>query len=179
MLSKGLRVWFDGRDVIIGMADQGFLGPASNQTCQFCEGDVATHFCKCTGSPTLFCRQCFPTHQAKYPRALHPVMPVAALYQTPDEYKRKYDALTKVTAELRKNLDKMEQCSTDFADMVQTCIHYLEEYRSWWLQQLQTSKEELALAIETAIREATDCLDQGMEPGSALWTLTDEELQVF
>ena len=59
----------------------------------------------------------------------------------------------------------------------------LVEYRTWWLQHLQTDKEELALAIETAIQEATNCLDQGTEPGSALgramWTLPIEKLQVF
>jgi len=48
---------------------------------------------------------------------------MAALDQTPDEYKRKYDALTKVTAALRKSLDRMEQCSTEFEDIVQTCMN--------------------------------------------------------
>jgi len=37
--------------------------------------------------------------------------------------------------------------------MMQSCIDYLVEYRTCWLQQLQTSKEELAVAVETAIQE--------------------------
>ena len=89
----------------------------------------------------------------------------------------------KAAAELRSNVDKMEQCSREFAETMQTCIDYLVEYRTRWLQQLQTDKEELALAIETALQEATDCLDQGVEPESALaqamWTRPTEELQVF
>ena len=67
--------------------------------------------------------------------------------------------------------------------MIQSCIDYLIEYRSWWLQQLQTEKESLVFAIETAIQEATNCLDQGVEPVSALaqamWKLAPEERQVF
>ena len=124
------------------MADQGLLEPSSNRTCEFCKEDAATHFCKCTGTPTLFCRQCFLTHQDKYPRAFHHVMPIAALSQTPEEYQRKYEALKRATIELRKNLEKMEQCTTEFGDLIQNCINYLVEYRTWWLQQLQTSKEE-------------------------------------
>jgi len=66
---------------------------------------------------------------------------------------------------------------------MQKCIDYLTEYRSSWLRQLQTEREELALAVETAIKEATTCLSQGGEPANALaqavWTLPTEELQVF
>ena len=165
------------------MADQSLLGAASNRTCQLCLGSEATHFCKCTGSPTLFCIQCFLTHQSKYPRVIHQVTPIAVLSQNAEEYKRKNEALTKVAAEFRRNIERMEQCSSEFADMVQTCINYLAEYRTWWLQQLRTDKEVLALAVETAIEETTTCLDQGVEPvsalGRAIWTLPTEELQVF
>jgi len=152
------------------MADQIL---ASNQTCHICEEREAT----------LFCAQCFPIHQAKYPRLIHQVTPIAALNQNPKEYKRRNEALTKAAAELRRNLDKMEQCSVEFAEMMQNCINYLTKYRTWWLQQLHTDKEELTLMVETAIQEATNYLDQGVEPGSALgramWTVPTEELQVF
>ena len=155
------------------MADQGLSGP-NNRICQICQHYEATHLCKCTDTPTLLCMQCFSTHQAKYP---HQVLSVAAI--NPEEYKRRYEALIRTTAELRSNVDRMEQCSREFGDMMQKCINYLVEYRTWWLQQLQTEKEELVLAIETAIREVTDCLDQGVEPGRAVWTFPNEELQVF
>ena len=170
------------------MADQTFQRLPINPTCQACNEDLATHFCKCTDSTgkctlTLLCGKCALTHPTKNTRALHQVLPIAELDQNSEEYMRKYETLMKATAELRRNTDKMEQCSTDFADMMQTCINYLTEYRHWWLQQIQTSKEELALAIETAIQEATAYLDQGVEPGSALgkamWTFSTEELQVF
>jgi len=157
------------------MADQTLQRELIGQICQVCEEEAATHFCKCTGTPTFFSMQCCLTHKAKYPQALHQVLPIAALSQNFE----KYEALAKAAAELRSNLDKTEQCSTEFGDMVQNCIDYLVRYRTSWLQQLQTAKEELALAIETAIQGATDCLDQGVEPGRALWTLATEELQVF
>ena len=127
--------------------------------------------------------QCFPAHHAKYPRTLHQVMPVAALRQDPQEYMRKNQALTKAVAQLQKNLERVEQYCVEFADLMQNCINYLTEYRTWGLQQLQTEKEELALAVETAIQEATNCMDQGVEPvsalGRAMLTLPTEELQVF
>jgi len=165
------------------MADQGLVGASNNRTCQFCQRHEATQFCQCTDTSTLFCLECYAKHSAKYPGAHHQILPVAALSQNPEEYKRKYETLTKAAAELRSNIDKMEQCSICFGDMMQKCINYLIEYRTGWLQQLHTDKEELTLAVETAIREATHCLDQGVEPGSALGramcTLSTEELHVF
>ena len=110
-------------------------------------------------------------------------MPIVALSQNPEEYQRKYQALTKAAAELRLNVDRMEQCSREFTNLLQNCINYLTEYRTWWAQRLHAEKEELAVAIETAIQEATNCVDQGVEPVSALaqavLTLTTEELRVF
>ena len=106
-----------------------------------------------------------------------------ALSQNPEEYKRKYEALTQATAELRSNIERMDQCSREFEVMIQNCINCLTEYRSNWLQQLRIDREELALAIEAAIREVTNSLDQGIEPVSvlaqAIWTLPTEQLQVF
>ena len=166
--------------VIIGMAEQGLL---RNQTCQLCLGCEATHFCKCTTAPTLFCMQCFYSHHTKYPLAYHQVLPIAALSQNPEDYKRRSEALSKAATELRSNLDRMEQCSSEFGEMMQNCINFLTEYRSWWLQQLHSEKEELALAVEAAIQEVTNCLCQGAEPVSALaqavWTRPVEELQGF
>ena len=165
------------------MADLGVLGPANNRTCQICQLHEATHFCKCTGTPTLFCVDCISSHHAKHPRIIHQVAPIAALSQNPKEYKRRNEALMKATAELRSSVDRMEQCSKEFTDLMQCCIDYLIKYRTWWLQRLQTSKEELTVAVEAAVQEATNCLDQGVEPGSALaramWSLSAEELQVF
>jgi len=63
----------------------------------------------------------------------------------------------KIAAELRKNV---EQCCTEFADMLQTCIRDLTEYRTRRLERLQSEKEELLTAIETAIQETTNSLDQ-------------------
>ena len=165
------------------MEGQGLLEASSNRTCQYCELHETTHFCKCAGTPAFFCMSCFSKHNVKNPRAPHQVLPIAVLNQNPEEYKRRYETLTKASAELRSNVAKMEQCSREFSDMMQHCINSLVEHRTQWLQQLQTNKEELSLAIETAIQEATDCLDQGVEPASALgramWTRPTEELQVF
>ena len=162
------------------MADQ---GPASNQTCQFCQEHEATHFCKCTGSLIHFCLDCCAKHNAKYPRAIHQITPIAVLSQNPEQYMRKYETLTKAATELRKNIERAEQCSIEFADLMTNCINYLTKYRTRRVQQLETEKKELALAIETAIQEASDYVDRGLEPvsalGRAVWTVPTEELQVF
>lgn len=88
--------------------------------------------------------------------------------------------MEKGIAELRKNLEKIDQVSHEFEDLIETCVNYLTEYRSWWLQRLQIEKTELSAAIEAAVQKATDCLDQGTEPvgglEQALWTLPPEEL---
>ena len=169
--------------VIIDMATQSPQGFLSNPTCTICERNEASHFCKCTDTPTLFCLDCSGRHNAKFPRAFHQTMPIAALLQDPQEYKRKIETLTKATAELRKNVERVEKCCSEFSDMMQNCINYLTEYRNWWLQQLQIEKEGLLISIETAIEEATNCLDRGFEPvsvlGMAVWKLVPEELQMF
>ena len=151
---------------------EGVWETASNQTCHFCKRREASHFCTCTGSLTLFCTDCGPIHQAKYSLAIHQISPIAAISQSPEESKRKYEALTKAAAELRSNVDRLDQCSREFEELMQHCIQYLT-------QQLQTKKEELTRAIETTILEATNSLGQVVGPVNALWTRTTEELQVF
>jgi len=112
------------------MADHGLLGALNNRTCQLCQLREATNFCKCTGSPILFCLDCLSSHHTKYPRIIHQVIPIAALNQDPEEYKRKNEALMRAAVELRRNVDKMEQCFTEFGDMMQNCINYMVEYRT-------------------------------------------------
>ena len=156
---------------------------SSNETCQFCERDEASLFCKCTGTAALFCMKCSMLHHSKYPRAIHQVMPIAALNRNIEEYKQKAEALSLAAAELRRNLDLMEQYSIDFADLMQRSINFLIEYRNRGLQKLQTEKEELRNMLESAIQETNLCLDQGIAPvnplAQAMWQLPPEELQVF
>ena len=155
----------------------------NNPTCCLCERSADSHFCKCTGAPTLFCLDCSGRHHAKYLRAFHQTMPLAALHQNLEEYQRKSEALTRAIAHFQRNIERVDQCGIEFANLMQTCMDYLHEYRSWWLQQLQTEKEELLSAIGTAIQEATNCLDQGIEPVNplvqAMWSLPTEELEMF
>jgi hypothetical protein len=110
-------------------------------------------------------------------------MPIAALNRNIEEYKQKTEALSLAAAELSRNLDLMEQYSVEFADLTQQIINYLIEYRSLGLQRLQTEKEELQTLLESAIRETSTCLDQGVAPVSplaqAMWQSPPEELQVF
>jgi len=90
--------------------------------------------------------------------------------------------LKKGTAALRRNLEDIEKHSHEIDEMIQMSINYLTEYRSWWLQYIQTEKETLSAAIEAAVQETTSCLDLGATPVSALsralWVLPPEELQV-
>ena len=92
---------------IIGMA---FQGASNNRTCQICEESEATHFCKCTGSSTVWTAVASTTKTPTHPQ----VTPTAALSQHPEDYQRKYEALTQGTAELRRNVGRMEQCYVVF-----------------------------------------------------------------
>ena len=154
-----------------------------NKTCEFCQSCEASHFCNCVQPPALFCLDCCGRHSAKFPRTIHHAIPIAALSQNPNEYKRRSKTITKATVELRKNIERLEQCHREFADMMQKCIAFLTEYRELWLQRLQLEKENLQQAIEAAIQETTDCLDKDMKPVSplarAIWSVPTEELEVF
>lgn len=166
------------------MAAQPFQEAPNNQTCQFCKGHRASHYCDCVKPPALFCLDCsVKQHSDKFPRTIHRIIPIAALNQSPEEYQRKSEWLAQATAELRKNLDRIDQFSVEFAEMMQGCIDYCVHYRTWGLQQLQTEKEELQNAIESAIEEVTACVDQCLEPmsplGQVVWKFPDEQLQMF
>lgn len=153
-----------------------------NQTCQLCQGRTASHFCNCLHPPTLFCMECFPCHHAKHPGRTHHPLPIAVLGSSSLNVKQ-HEALGKAVTALRQNLERMEDFSHQFDDLIQKCIDYLTEYRDWWMQQLQTEKQQLAETIEAAVLETSICLDQGTEPASALahalWTLPAKDLQVF
>lgn len=170
-------------DVKADMVDQGPLWVLSNRTCQICEEDEANHFCKCLGTPTLFCLSCIARHHSKYPQAVHQVMPIAAFDQNPEEYRRKSAAHLKAVAALRSNVERMEQFSTDFEGIMQQCLDYLAEYRSRWLGFLQVETEQLRVLIEEAVQECDYCLGKGRQPVNplafALWTFPPENLNVI
>ena len=109
-------------------------------------------------------------------------MPIAVFGQNSEFYMRKYEALAQGAATLRKNVERIEEFSSEFDGMMKKCIDYLGEYRTWWLECLHTEREQLYEVIEAAVVETTHCLDQGVEPvsglGLALWSLAPEELQV-
>lgn len=153
---------------------------SSNQTCMICDVSEATHFCNCSGSPILFCLDCCGRHAAKYPRGIHYSIPIVGLNHDPEEYRRKYEGLVKCANELRKNVERIDQCNLEFFELIGKCIEYLGTYRTWWMQQMETEKERLSFAIETAVQETANCLDQGTQPvsplGQAVWTMPPEQL---
>lgn len=164
------------------MADQRFQGPVNNRTCQVCWANDASHFCNCQGQPTLFCIACFTPHYTKDSRAIHKAIPIAVLGKDPKEYKRKNKALKEAVAALRRNLELVDQCCHEFDEMMKASIDYFTAFRNWWLQYMQAQKDTLSTAIEAAVLETANCLDQGEVPvstlGLALWTLPPDELQV-
>lgn len=163
------------------MVIQSFQGELSNPTCHNCRENVATHYCKCSDSRIFLCLTCVPNHHTKPFRTPHQVVPIAKPSQQSEKHKSK--VLTNSIAELRKNVERAEQCYDEFAGFMQKCIDYLTEYRSFLLRQLQADKEELRVAVEAAIEEARNCLTENVKPTSplaqAVWTLLPEELAVF
>jgi len=155
----------------------------NNPICIYCKEQTASHICKCTDTPALFCMDCLGQHHSKSLLDVHQIMPIAMLSQNPERYMRKKETLDRAVTELKKNHDRVKQFRREFTEMMQNSITYLTEYSTCVLQHLQTEEEELTLAIETAIQEASDYLDQGVRPvsslGQAVWALSPEKLQVF
>lgn len=125
---------------------------------------------------------CFPQHHAKYPLTIHKTIPIAALGRNYADYLTKYETLKKGEAELRRNLEEMDKFASEFEDLIQKCVNYLTEYRSWQLQLLQTERAELSTAIEAAVQETAYCLNQGTQPvgwlAQVLWFLPSEQFSV-
>jgi len=113
----------------------------------------------------------------------HPVMPIAALELGAAEYMRKFEQLSKAKTELRENLSRMDQCSEEFWSSIEGGIAYLQQYRDWWLQWMQSEKEHAKTSIEAGIQEADSNLAKGSSPvnpiAKAIWTLPTEQLRLF
>ena len=153
-----------------------FLDASIRWICDVCTIVPATHFCNCQEPPVQFCLNCFSSHNAKHPGISHQAISSSALGKKLEDYMNKSKALAQGAAELRRNIDKLDQFGREFVKLVQACISYLTEYQSWHMQQLQIEKDEFITAVDRAVRETSNCLDQGMEPESglalALWTLS-------
>lgn len=103
--------------------------------------------------------------------------------QNPEEYMQKHDLLEKRKAELRRNVEQLDQFCFEFDDLMQNCANYLAEYRRYWQRYMHGEREKLVTAVEAAVKETERCMDRGLEPVSALaqalWKLPFEELHVI
>lgn len=75
-----------------------------------------------------------------------------------------FNHLKKGTANLRKNVQLMNQFEQEFTAAVDSAIGYLQRYKNSKLQWLRREKEQLSVAIEDAIKEAQNCATQGTQP---------------
>lgn len=129
------------------------------------------------------CIDCSSRHHAENPHKFHQIMPISALGQISEEHLRRSESWTQAAAELRKNIERAEQFSAEFADMLQHVIDYCVYYRTCKLQELQLEIEELRTAVEYAVKEGDNYINQGVLPasplGQAAWKLPLELLQVF
>ena len=91
---------------------------SSNKTCQVCQENDATHFCNCLDPPTLFCLDCSARHSAKFPRIIHQTIPMVVMQQNPEEYMHKYQTLNAAVAELRKNVERLDQFCREFEELI-------------------------------------------------------------
>ena len=141
---------------------------SSAQHCQICKTQPAVVFCCCTSQPTLLCTGCNFQHQAQNLSTPHSILPTGALRGHPDEYKRKYSALTIAKSELRKNVERMDDCCEALTASVEKAIEYLKKSRRMWVQWMKDEKGRMLTEVETAIQEAEFCLGQGTTPSHPL-----------
>jgi len=158
-------------------------GPENSQTCEVCHVKPAAFCCNCKIPLAFLCDgHCFFEHQSKDPHIPHSILPISAAGRDPDEYQRKFNDLKKGTAELRRNVEIIDQFGQEFSASVDNVISQVQNYKNSVLQWLRTEKEQISTTIETAIKEAQNCLAQGSQYASplveALWVLPPEELRM-
>lgn len=164
------------------MASHSLPLASSGQYCQICKIQPAVVFCCCTSQPTLLCAECNFQHQAQNLATPHSILPTGALRGHPDEYKRKYSALTAAKSELRKNVERMDECCEALSSSVDKAIEYLKNSRKMWVQWMKEEKGRMLAEVEAAIQEAELCLGRGTTPShplaQALLSLPLENLRV-
>ena len=81
---------------------------------------------------------------------------------------QKRGEIEKAAFELRKNIGLMNRCCGEFGDAVEEAIGYMVRYREESIGKLRKELEETEAAVELAVLEAVNCLDQGKLPDSPL-----------
>jgi len=75
-----------------------------------CHVRPAAFCCNCQLPPAFLCDgHCLLQHQTKNPLITHAILPVSAAGQDSEDYMRKFNCLKKGAAELRRNLESMDQ----------------------------------------------------------------------
>lgn len=77
--------------------------------------EVANISCNCQNPEVFLCFDCSQRHIAKNPNIKHQII----------DWQAKLGAVQLGTAELRRNLVRVQQFSTEFEDMIQNCINHL------------------------------------------------------
>ena len=152
-----------------------------NQTCEVCHIQLSAFCCNCKIPPAFLCDgRCFFEHQSKEPQIPHSILPISVAGRNPDEYQRKFNDLKQGTAELRRNVELMDQFGKELSASVDSAIEALRQFKDVKLQWLRKEKEQLSMVIEAAVKEAQACLARGTQPttelAQKLWTLPSHQL---
>lgn len=100
-----------------------------------------------------------------------------------EDYLRKLALWNYGKAELRRNVEVMNECVKGFLSSMNAEIDYLVRYGDNWIQQVAIEREQLVKSIETAIQEAEYCFGNRVAPSSplvqALLLGQEENLHLF
>lgn len=156
----------------------------SMRICEVCTLNLATLCCNCKVPPVSVCNdRCFFEHRSKNPLIPHSILPMSAAKLDTDEYVRKFSSLKNAAAELRKNVERMDQFELEFRASIDYAISQFMQYKDSTLEFLRAEKERLSVAIEEAIQEAQSCMPNGTQPVSpiaqALLSLPSEKIPLF
>jgi len=101
-----------------------------NQTCEVCHMQLSVFCCNCKIPPAFLCDgRCFFEHQSKEPQIPHSILPISVAGRNPDEYQRKFNDLKQGTAELRRNVELMDQFGKELSASVDSAIEALRQLK--------------------------------------------------
>lgn len=145
---------------------------ATNQTCEICHVKPAAFCCYCRIPPVFLCHDHFASlHKNKDRLIPNSELRISEVDQDTDKYDvylRSFSSLKKAEAELRRNVQLMDQFGLDFSVSVDNAIYQLIRYKFSVLGWLQTQKEQLSANAEDVIKESQSCSTEDTLPTSLL-----------
>lgn len=155
--------------------------PSNNRCCQVCKQDQAEVVCYCNSLATLLCSKCIIAHQTKTSQTPHTICSLWTLNYP--KYLQQFRLLESTSEALQQCCQRFEQAQREIEQAFEQMLATLRKQKDMHLAELNAAKEQLTHDVESALREARRCLNEGLTPNTplarAIWTRPLVHLQLF